>query len=59
MSIEDLHDIAKKLHSVDQARRMSALEDDSVKFSRKLVIDLVRYVDHLEQRIAALEQKPR
>jgi hypothetical protein len=58
MSIEDLHDLAEKLHNIDEEnRRSNAVEIESVRVSRRLLIDLVQHVDRLEERIAKLEQK--
>lgn len=55
MSIEDLHDYAVKLHIIDEERRRQIAEDASVKISRRLLIDLVRHVHHLEELIAELQ----
>lgn len=60
MSIEDLHDYAAKLHIIDEERRRSQIaEDASVKISRRLLIDLVRHVHHLEELIAELQGQAR
>ena len=58
MAIADLHDLAEKLHNIDEERSLNAVENESVKTLRRLAIDLVRHVDHLEKRIAALEGRP-
>lgn len=56
MSIEDLHGRAAKLHIIDEERRRSpTAEDASVKISRRLLIELVRHVHHLEERLAELQ----
>lgn len=57
MSIADLHDIAEKLHNIDQERNLNAVENESVRLTRKLAINLVRELDWLSQRIDALEGK--
>ncbi|QIO34653.1 hypothetical protein [Bradyrhizobium sp. 1(2017)] len=59
MAIEDLHDLAEQLHNIDEERRISAVEDQSVRISRRLAINLVRHVHQLGQRIAALEEQLR
>jgi hypothetical protein len=58
MAIADLHDLAEKLHNIDEERSLNAVENESVRTLRRLAIDLVRHVDHLEKRIAALEGRP-
>jgi hypothetical protein len=58
MAIADLHDLAEKLHNIDEERSLNAVENESVKTLRRLAIDLVRHVDYLEKRIAALEGRP-
>ena len=56
MSVADLHDIAEKLHNLDQERRGN-VEDEGARLTRKLAMDLVRELDWLSQRIDALEVK--
>jgi predicted thioredoxin/glutaredoxin len=56
MAIADLHDIAEKLHRLNEERR-NVVEDDSVRLTRKLAIDLVHELDWLSQRIDALQGK--
>jgi hypothetical protein len=55
MAIADLHDLAEKLHDIDQGKSLNAVEPESDKLTRRLIIDLVHHVDYLERRIAALE----
>jgi predicted thioredoxin/glutaredoxin len=57
MSIADLHDIAEKLHQIEQERGANAIENESVRLTRKLAINLVRELDWLSQRIDRLEGK--
>jgi hypothetical protein len=47
---------SQKLHNVDQERRGN-VQDESVKLTRKLAIDLVHHAARLEERIAKLEGK--
>jgi hypothetical protein len=56
MAIENLHDLNERLHNIDQAKRHNATEFDSTSVMRRLIIELVRHVERLEQRIAALER---
>jgi hypothetical protein len=47
MAITDLHDLAEKLHNIDQERSLNAVENDSIKITRRLAIDLVRHMTTL------------
>ncbi|MCP3409236.1 hypothetical protein [Bradyrhizobium sp. CCGB01] len=58
MAIEDLHDLAEQLHNFDEEHR-NVVENQSIRITRRLAIDLVRHVDTLGQRIASLEEQLR
>jgi predicted thioredoxin/glutaredoxin len=58
MSMADLHDLAEKLHKIDEELRLNAVEIESVRLTRRLAMSLVREMDWLSQRMDRLEGKP-
>jgi hypothetical protein len=60
MSLADLHDLAKKIHDYRELQRSQgfASGDEEIKLIANALLQAVREIDSLEQRISALEGKP-